>query len=186
MRAHLMKKFIQITRHLYEEPHTVNLVFIVSNGRSMGHLEVLFARTSLEKLGEDLMKLQFYKKRRFAFTRGSELPADNRAWYFRFGIKNGKNEGQCRLNFRFNNNQDRSGMEIPREPPQLVDIEIRTDFSEFSKLGKAIYEFSQLECHRLYWCEEQLVLDDKLQNKSGIRVDVIDQAFRALWSHQEA
>ncbi len=177
-----MKKFIQITRHLYEEPYTLNLVFIVSNGRSMGHLEILLSRSDLEKLGTDLTKLKLHKTTRFRFVRGSELPADNHAWYFRFGVRASKKADRCRFNFRFNNNRDRSKIEIVSEPPQLVDLEINTPFSEIGKLGKAIYELSQLNKTRLFWCEDHLVVDNKVYEKdpSG---DVISPAFEALWTH---
>lgn len=179
-----MQKFIQITRHLYEEPYTLNLMFIVSNGRSMGHLEVLLSRSDLEKMGEDLRTLKLHNTLRYRFVRGSELPADNRAWYFRLGVRNSKKADHCRLNFRLKNNQDRSKLEIIFEPPQLVDLQIYTPFAEIAKLGAAIYQLSQLNETRLYWSEDHLVLDNNVLDKAPVSGDVIGPAFDALWAHQ--
>ena len=51
-----MKSFIQITRHLYEEPYHLNLVIIASNGLAMGSLEFYLNTSALKDIGEALKK----------------------------------------------------------------------------------------------------------------------------------
>lgn len=195
-----MSSFIQITRHLYEEPYHLNLVIIASNGFSSGSLEFYLNSDNLAELGRGLSKVldhnkaraSFYKKS--VFEKGSERPEDNHSWYFRlraFAVYRGQTAA---IQLRMNNNQNFSSYErryseglplnhqyMQGQLHQLTDFSILTDLYKVRELGKAFTQFSKLKEQRLFWTpEEGGLVDNNVKFIDRTAGDVFESAYLSL------
>ena len=198
-----MSSFIQITRHLYEEPYTLNLVILASNGSASGSLEFYLSRDSLKELGEGLAGTPNHNRavarfsKKSVFERGSERPEDNLAWYFRlraFAVYRGEAAG---IQLRMNNNQNflshgrRHSLDLPynhqyisEQLHQLTDFTILTGFDRVKELGRLLIQFSKLKEQRLFWTPEGAgVVDNNLELKDRTCGDVLEAAYLSLPSN---
>lgn len=175
-----MKPFIQITRHLYEEPHHLNLVIIASNGQAKGALEFYLKPEDLEEIGTNFLKFPLHDKVSYLFERGSEQKEANFGWYLRLEASSpGGLRDTCTLRLRFNNNEHHREFHFAVDP-QMTDFGINMSIENARELGKLLSSFSKLEHHRLYWTPEGSALDNKLVDQSGYDCDVIANAFNSL------
>ena len=195
-----MSAFIQVTRHLYEEPYQLNLVIIASNGFSSGSLEFYLNADSLAELGRGLSEMpghnkataKFYKKP--VFEKGSERPEDNHSWYFRlraFAVYRGQ---AAAIQLRMNNNQNflsygrRHGENLPLNHQyiqdqlhQLTDFSIITDLNKILSLGEAFTQFSKLKEQRLFWTpKEGSRVDNNVKYINRTAGDVFESAYLSL------
>ena len=181
-----MKPYIQISRHLYEEPYHLNLVIIASNGSAVGSLEHYLNPDNLREMGENLSRFPKYERSTYLFERGSECPEDNFAWYFRLRAFAKGSLTKCAIHIRLNNNakhnlyRGRPGEFSTFETPQLTDFTVDTDASSLRRLGELLVDFSELNHQRLYWTLEEGYLDDKILEPPKNHGHVVTEAFNAL------
>ena len=159
--ASFLNSFIQISRHLYEEPHTLNLVIIASNGYAQGALEFYSNTKTLSELGSELTKFPSHEKSRHLYQGGSEYPEDNFGWYLRLRAKALNSKEKCLLQLRFNNNE-RIDQERCFEDPQLTDFSIRARADSIQRLGCLLTEFAKLQHQRLFWTPSSGLVDNEL------------------------
>lgn len=164
----MRESFIQITRHLYEEPHHLNLVILASNGIASGGLEFYCNTTQIQKLGNDLINFKAHARANHLFELGSERPEDNFGFYFRLRAHGkGKltyadnSKTRCFLQIRLNNNE--SPKDYFDDFPQLTDFNIETDFASVRDLGTQLVRFAKLKHSRLFWCLSEALVDNKLE-----------------------
>ena len=174
-----MKSFIQITRHLYEEPYQLNLVIIASNGLASGGLEFYSNRERLFELGKSLEEFPSHEKSKFLFESGSEYREDRHAFYLRMRAKALNDREKCLLQIRLNNSQAHDQIKT-FEDPQLTDFSIRTSAEAINRLGALLVTFSKLEHQRLYWSPTESWLDNLLAHKERQVGDVLDAALASL------
>ena len=175
-----MKPFIQITRHLYEEPYHLNLVIIACNGRAMGSLEFYLNRTDLDEVGEKLARFPKHEISNYLYELGSEKPEDNFGHFFKlFAFKRSVLPNECFLQFRFNNNRhlDENAW---RHERQKADFWLTMTIESLNRLGQSMRDFSKLEHQRLYWTPENSILDNELIGLTDPHGDVIENAFASL------
>ena len=176
-----MKPFIQITRHLYEEPHHLNLVIIASNGHAMGSLEFYLNSTDLEDMGEKLTRFPKHEISNYLYEIGSERPEDNFGHFFKLlAFKRSIPPNECFLQFRFNNNKKHPDKNAWRHEPQISEFCLTMTVESLNRLGQSISDFSKLERQRLYWTAEDSILDNKLIGLNDAHGDVIANAFASL------
>jgi len=167
-----MKPFIQITRHLYEEPHHLNLVIIASNGTAMGSLEFYLNRTDLDEVGENLARFPKHEISNYLYELGSEKPEDNFGHFFKlFAFKR---------SVLPNDNNRRLDKNAWRHEPQMSEFCLTMTVESLNRLGQSISDFSKLEHQRLYWTAENSILDNKLIGLTDAHGDVIANAFASL------
>jgi len=175
-----MKPFIQITRHLYEEPHHLNLVIIASNGRAMGSLEFCLNASDLKDIGSALLKFNYKQNSNYAYELGSENPKAKFAHYFQLrAFPTGKGFRSYAIQLRLNNNENIRDDGWPY-CHQLSDFCIEADIDNLREFGQLLLDFSALKHHRLFWSQENSHLDNKMSNLSGWNTDVLENAFDAL------
>ena len=181
-----MKPFIQITRHLYEEPYTLNLVIIASNGTAMGSLEFYLNPASLNEIGNALTNFPKFERANYLFERGSERPEDIFAWYLRLRVFAKNSLEKCGLHLRFNNNakhntyRGKPGEITSFSTPQLTDFTIDTSSNSVRRLAELLIEFSKLNHQRLYWTLESGHLDNEVLDPPLHHGHVLTEAFDAL------
>jgi len=181
-----MKPFIQITRHLYEEPYTLNLVIIASNGRATGSLEFYLNPNNLKEMGEKLAEFPKFERSNYLFERGRERPEDNHAWYFRLRAFAKGNIEKCGIHIRLNNNakhntyREQPGDITSFYTPQLTDFTIDMGTSNIRRFGELLIEFSELNHQRLYWTLDSGTLDNVLIGLADYASDTIGNAFASL------
>lgn len=175
-----MRSFIQITRHLYEEPHLLNLVIIASNGTAMGSLEFCVNTSDLEEIGNAFLKFTYRQASTYTYELGSEKPESKFAHYFRLkAFPTGKSLRSYAFQIHLNNNENIRESGWPHHH-QMSDFCIETDIDELRKFGQLLLDFSELNQHRLYWSEEVSRIDSEMSNLSGWNTDVLANAFDAL------
>lgn len=158
-----MKPFIQITRHLYEEPYHLNLVIIASNGRARGTLEFYLNPGDLENIGVNLLNFPLHEKASYIFERGSEEKKDNFGWYLKLQITSpGGLQNKFTMRLRFNNNENNREFHFAADP-QLTDFGFVISAEDLRHLGKLINDLSTLEHQRLYWTPGSGTLDNNVQ-----------------------
>ena len=81
-----MKPFLQLTRHLYEEPHHLNLVMIISNGNAVGAMEFYSSIGFIGELAQLLDPTQFQVAQVLERELGSELADANFSFYLRIRL----------------------------------------------------------------------------------------------------
>jgi|GEM_PF-711155 len=177
-------EFIQITRHLYEEPHQLNLVILASNGMASGGLEFYTNSDRLKALGKALIDFPSHERSNYLFEIGSERPEDRHAYYFRIRVFAKNNQSDCAIQLRMNNNNPPNHYQ-PKWPsyetsPQLTDFEIDSDANNIKKLGGLLIEFAKLEHQRLFWTPVQGVVDNELPFLDRRTGDVIESALAAM------
>ncbi len=139
-----MESFIRLERVPYEEPHHLNLVIQVSNGRQQGELEFYDNALTLLEIAEALESFPRDISDSFLWQLGSEQPSDNFAHYFYFMVHCYKKTGQSAIYIRFNNNRDLPDREIS-------EFCIKTYPADINRLGALFREFSKLETKVLEW-----------------------------------
>jgi len=175
-----MKPFIQITRHLYEEPYTLNLVIIAGNGTAMGSLEFYLNPENLNEIGEALANFPMHDKASYLFERGSEKTEDNFAWFLKFQLSSpGGLQNKFTLRLRFNNNEHLREFHFASDP-QLTDFGFVMTGESTRNLGELLTEFSKLNHQRLYWTNETGVLDNGVLEPPTNHGHVVTEAFAAL------
>lgn len=157
----ILTSFIQITRHLYEEPYQLNLVIIASNGYAQGSLEYYSNTNILTDLGTALSTFPKHEKSRHLHQGGSEYPEDRFGWYLRLRTQALNSKEKCLLQFRFNNNA-KIDRERFYEDPQLTDFSIRTRAENIQRLGRLLCQFAELQHQRLYWTPDNGFVDNEL------------------------
>jgi len=177
-----MEKYIQITRHLYEEPHQLNLVILASNGMSSGGLEFYSNTTGLKSIGEALINFPEHSTAKYLYELGSERNEDNFGYYFRFRvctIRAGKSHAiQLRLNNNAHFANQRRGEYF--ELPELSDFYIEIDLDQIKFLGQLLVDFSKLKKQRLFWCPDKAFLDNNLKFKDRRVGDTLEAALLSL------
>ena len=177
--------FIQITRHLYEEPYQLNLVILASNGLASGGLEFYSNTTHLEKLGQALSDFPSHDRANHLFELGSERSEDNFGYYFRLRAHGKKKlaygdnrRTRCYIQLRLNNNASAKDHFI--EAPQLTDFNIEADFESVRNLGSLLVGFAKLEHQRLSWSPSEGFLDNELEFSDRRDGDNIEAALASL------
>jgi hypothetical protein len=175
-----MKPFVQITRHLYEEPDTLNLVIIACNGRTMGCLEFYLRPADLEEIGNAFLQFPVHEKANYLFERGSERKEDNFGYFLKLQVTSpGGLQNRFTLQFHFNNNKHLREYHFPDEP-QLTQFGFVATSEEIRQLGSLFSKFSKLKEHRLFWSQKYSYLDNELSNLSSWNTDTVANAFSAL------
>ena len=177
--------FIQITRHLYEEPYQLNLVILASNGLASGGLEFYSNTSQLEKLGHALRDFPSHDSANHLFELGSERPEDNFGSYFRLRAHGKKrltyvdnSRTRCYIQLRLNNNASVKDYII--DAPQLTDFNIEADFESVKNLGILLVNFAKLEHQRLFWNPSEGLLDNELEFSDRRVGDNIEAALASL------
>lgn len=139
-----MKPFIRITRHPYEEPHHVNLVVAASNGRQRGELEIYANAADLAVVAGGLRGFPKRKDDTVLWELGSERPENRFAFYYRLRVFQVAPNGQCAVEFRFNNNQ---------APPdkEVVEFSLSVLPADLDRLAGLFERFSKQELKVLEW-----------------------------------
>lgn len=154
--------FIQITRHLYEEPHHLNLVILASNGLASGGMEFYLNTVQVKELGRALSDFPTHDKANHLFELGSERPEDNFGHYLRLRTFANNSRILCSIQLRLNNNEPpNSGKNLVQ--PQLTDFVIETNSESIKNLGKLLVNFSKLKHQRLFWSPKEGFIDNELQ-----------------------
>ena len=174
-----MNSFIQITRHLYEEPHQLNLVIIAGNGFAQGALEFYSNTKILSGLGSDLSNFPSHQRSRYLYQGGSEYPEDRHGWYLRLRAKALNSMEKCLLQLRFNNNE-KFDQERCFEDPQLTDFSIRAGTESIQRLGALLSEFATLNHQRLYWTPDIGLIDNELMHRERQAGNTLEAARLSL------
>lgn len=90
-----MRSFIQLSRHLYEEPYHLNLVIIASNGLASGSLEFYTNPGKIAELGSALKTFPSHQRSSHLFEIGSEYPEDQFAFYLRLRVQALNEKDKC-------------------------------------------------------------------------------------------
>jgi len=174
-----MKSFIQITRHLYEEPYHLNLVIVASNGLAMGSLEFYSNASDLKDIGEALKKFNYKQTSTYLYELGSERSEDNFAHYFCFKVfPTGRGYRSYAIQIRMNNNEKLRNLGWPHLH-QESDFCIEVDIDELGKLAQLFIGFSKLEQNRLYWSPEANYLDNAVK-EPPLQLEPNEVAFEVL------
>jgi hypothetical protein len=139
-----MRPHVRIARHPYEEPHHVNLVLQVCNGRLLAQLEFYMAARSLVTWADHLEAFPRHNQDVFLFEIGSERPEDRWAYYLRFRAFLKDAAGHCALHFRFNNNAA-----LPER--EIAEFCLKAEASQINRLGRLCREFGALNHAVLDW-----------------------------------
>ncbi len=142
-----MKPRMRITRHPYEEPHAINLVFELSNERTCAQIEVYLDASELLEWAGHLELFPRHSSDVFLIEIGSERPEDRWGYYFRFRAFQTDSKGHCALQFRLNNNEDLPAREI-------AEFCIEAEASQINKLGRLVREYGRLRHSVLDWWVE--------------------------------
>ncbi|NRA29975.1 MAG: hypothetical protein HRU11_06900 [Parvularculaceae bacterium] len=177
--AHSLNSFIQISRHLYEEPYTLNLVIIASNGYAQGALEFYSNTEILEDLSIAFSTFPDHERARHSYQGGSEYPEDNFGWYLRLMAKALNHKEKCLLKLRLNNNA-RINVDQFMDDPKLTDFSIRTSADSIKRLGEALIEFSKLRHQRLFWTPDDCIVDNNLEYRERRVGDTLEAARLSL------
>ncbi len=177
--AFLMKPYIQITRHLYEEPYHLNLVILASNGLMTGALEFYTNPNKMNEVGLALEGFPRYQGDKHIWELGSEADWKRRAGYFLLRAYCMRKSGQCLFHLRFNNNM--KPHDKPMHPdPAVSEFCIRTTVERIQKFGGLLREFAKLEHQRLYWTNDDAILDNELENKGERTGNTVRSAMASL------
>ena len=174
-----MKPFIQITRHLYEEPHHINLVIIASNGLMTGALEFYTSPDELDEHGAALSEFPRYQGDTNIWELGSETDWKRRAWYFLFRACCMRKSGECLFHLHFNNNSKLHD-ETMHDYPAVSEFCIRTTAERIQKFGSLMLIFAKLDHQRLYWTHDEATVDNELKNKDERCGDTVRSAMESL------
>ena len=174
----MTRPFIQITRHLYEEPYHLNLVIIASNGFACGSLEYYLNTTQIKELGQALEGFPSHDRSNHLFELGSERPEDNFAHYLRLRTFANNSKINCSIQIRLNNNA--SNQVHSFDQPQLTDFIIKANAESINNLGSLLVRFAKLKHQRLFWCPTEGFIDNKLQFPDRQCGDNIAAAFASL------
>jgi hypothetical protein len=139
-----LAKYLRITRLPYEEPHHLDLMIEVSNGRSAGQLEIYTTPEALTDCGEALEVFPRHGSDVFLWEIGSERSEDQWAYYFRMRSFVTESVGACALQFRLNNNAT-----LPET--EVTEFCIEAEPSQLNRLGKLFRDFARLEHKELFW-----------------------------------
>lgn len=181
-----MKSYIQITRHLYEEPYHLNLVIIASNGLMTGSLEFYTNPNKMDEFGQALKVFPRYEGTPHIWELGAEPDWKRMAWYFLLRAHCMRKSGQCLFHLRFNNNI--KPHDKPMHPdPAVSEFCIRTTAERIQKFGGLLREFSKLEHQRLYWTNDEAILDNELENKDERTGNTVRSAMVSLpgYTHED-
>jgi hypothetical protein len=140
------RSYILITRHAYEEPHHLNLVWDVSNGRQRASIEIYLNAADLITLAEALEVFPPHSTDVFLFERGSERSEERWDYYFRLRAFTTNSVGAA-LHFRFNNNA-----ELPERC--IAEFAIEVDSAQLNRLGALLRRFGELRHSELHWTPE--------------------------------
>jgi len=179
-----MNSFIQITRHLYEEPYQLNFVILASNGLATGGMEFYSNTESIYGIGESFLNFPRHDRSNYLFERGSERPEDNFGWYFRLRVYANNSMENCSIQLRMNNNAPPNVLR-PRDGiyyvnSQLTDFIIDIDSENLKNLGGLLVTFSELKHQRLFWSPTKALVDNKLPFAERRAGDNIEAALAAL------
>jgi hypothetical protein len=146
-----MDYFFRLVRIPYEEPHHLNLLLEVSNGRQTGALEFYIATDALREAGKALELFPRHASDVYLFELGSERPEDRFGFYLhiRAALTNGR--GDSAFQFRMNNNEAFPCQEIS-------EFCIASEIQHINRLGSLIRAFSKLEHKSLYWSAAEATL----------------------------
>ncbi len=180
-RRSVMRYFIQLTRHLYEEPHQLNLVIIASNGLAAGSLEFYSNSDRLHEFGIRLAEFPVHSRDSIFCQRGYEEQIRPWGWYFMCRAVALNEMRDCAIRMRFNNNgRNPPDGRTPESDALLTDFWIRSTTDRIRKLGNLIAEFSGLKHRRLYWDAEQALIDNALEFKDRRCGDNLAAAWASL------
>lgn len=177
-----MNKFIQLTRHLYEEPYQLNLVVIACSGSAVGSLEFYTNADRLRETGEALSVFPRHDRDTFFCQRGYEEHIRPFGSYLMLHAVALRNTEQCALRLRLNNNGNRpeKSIHLPQLDVQVTDFWLRATRQRIKELGELLVEFSKLEHQRLYWDGSRSLIDNELQFRERRTGDNPAAAFASL------
>lgn len=135
---------IKITRHEYEEPYHVNLVFEAANDTQSTTLEYYCNATDLSDIAEHLEVFPRHNADVFLYEFGSERKEDQHAYYFRMRVFLTDGTGNCAIQIRTNNNEELPGSEIS-------EFCIAAEPSQVNRLGQLFRTYSKLDHKILEW-----------------------------------
>ncbi|MEM7016017.1 MAG: hypothetical protein AAF512_01605 [Pseudomonadota bacterium] len=129
--------YIKITRHKYEEPYHVNLVFEAANETQRTTLKHYCNANDLSDIAENLEVFPRHKTDVFLYEFGSERKEDRYAYYFRMRIFLINATGACAIQTRTNNNK-----ELPEK--EISEFCILAEPSQINRLGQLFRTYSKL------------------------------------------
>jgi len=135
---------IKITRHEYEEPYHLNLIFEAANETQCTTLEYYCNATDLQEIAEHLEVFPRHQSDVFLYEFGSEKKEDRHAYYFRMRAFLVNGVGNCAIQIRTNNNE-----ELPEK--QISEFCIEAEPSQINKLGQLFRKFAELKHTVLEW-----------------------------------
>lgn len=153
-----MSAFIRITRVPYEEPHHVNLVYEVSNGRQTGIFEFFDRAAAISDIASALEVFPRGPDDVFLYEIGSEQAKDRWAYFFRFRVFCTSATGQCAIQIKFNNNE-------PLPDLETFEFCIKAEPAQINRFGALMREFANLKHAVLEWS----VLDGCLNEHAPAR-----------------
>ena len=136
--------YIKITRHEYEEPYHVNLVFEAANKTQSTTLEYYCNATDLSDIAEHLEVFPRHNADVFLYEFGSEKKEDNHSYYFRMRVFLVSSLGACAIQIRTNNNE-----ELPNK--EISEFCILAEPSQINRLGQLFRTYSKLNHKLLEW-----------------------------------
>lgn len=141
---------LKITRHEYEEPYHVNLVFEAANQTQSSILEYYCNASDLFDIAERLEAFPRHNRDVYLYEFGSEKSEDNFSYYFRMRVFLINATGKCAIQIRTNNNKALPEREISEfcilaEPSQINSL--GQLFRAYSKLNHKILEWTVDEGH---------------------------------------
>ncbi len=110
---------------------------------------------------------------------GSEADWRRRAWYFLLRTYSMRKSGQCLFHLHFNNNT--ALHDQPKLPDRAVsEFCIRTTAERIHKFGSLLRIFAKLEHQRLYWSNDEAIVDNELKNRDEYSGHPVRSAMTSL------
>lgn len=135
---------IKITRHEYEEPHHLNLIFEAANENQSTTFGYYCNATDLSDIADHLEVFPRHNTDVFLYEFGSERKEDKHAYYFRMRVFLINGTGNCAIQVRTNNNE-----ELPER--EISEFCILAVASQINKLGQLFRTYSKLNHKVLQW-----------------------------------
>ena len=141
---HLMDQYIRIVRSPYEEPHCIDLLLEVSNGRQHGQLGIYLNTEDLVVAADVIKRFPRNLGDSVEWQLGSEDPLERSAYYLGLRLYQINPTGRCAIEFRMNNLS---------EPPEreIMQFSIEIEPAALDRLSALLIRFSRLEHLVLEW-----------------------------------
>lgn len=146
-----MDHFIRITRTPYEEPHHLQLLLEVSNGRQTASLDFYVTTQMLLEAAKALEVFPRHGRDEYLFELGSEQAEVRFGFYLRMRAFLTNGSGSSALQFRINNNED-----VPSR--EMAEFCIESEVQSINDLGSLLRNFAKREHTSLFWSAGECTL----------------------------